>query len=73
MLTLANDGDVIWPEDCILQLVKKHEFITVLEQIPVGAIKPQCFKEITIEIFAFSSCNDIENIEFELRHTMGSQ
>ena len=72
VLTLGNDGYVIWPHDTSLFLTKKPKGITVLDEILVGELEPQCQKEILVEIFAFSCCDDIEILEFELRHNKGT-
>ena len=43
----------------------------MLNEIPVGKASPGYRKSIKIEIFAFSSCQEIEFLEFELRANQG--
>ena len=40
-MTLANDADIAWPEDCALYLVKKQKGVTVLDEIEVGKVEPK--------------------------------
>ena len=44
----------------------------MLDEILVGEVEPLCKKQIVVEIFAFSCCEDIEILEFELRHNRGT-
>ena len=71
-ITLVNDGDVAWPKDCALYIVKKSNYVSVLDEIWIGKVNPNFSTQVSIEIFAFSTCSNIEYIEFELRHNQGT-
>ena len=53
-------------------MTKKQKFITVLDEILVGSVESHSSKKVQVEIFAFSSCDDIGILEFELRHNKGT-
>ena len=43
----------------------------MLDEILVGGLESHSSIKVLIEIFAFSSCENIEILEFELRHSKG--
>ena len=73
VIVLGNDGDVDWPADTSLFLTKKQRGTTVLDEILVGGLESHSSIKVLVEIFAFSSCESIEILEFELRHSKGKQ